>query len=197
MTRSRTVYHSDGSKSEVRPNCSEKGASGSSLSGKVLGCLFVSVVGIVLLGNLAAGLFLTIWGISETAHGLASRDWPAVEGKVVSAEIVSGEDDSYLARIVYAYTVNGKSFQGERQRFDGGSSYGGDRHQVGRYLDKYPVEEPTLIRYDPRHPERSVLEPGYHHSALVLLGAGVIFIVVPGGMALIVVRAWRRAARAR
>lgn len=153
------------------------------------GYLFAGVVALSLLAGLATGVGVSIWGGLEIARGIFSRDWPTVEGTVLSSGLVQARDDqSVLADIVYAYEVAGKPFRGERQRYDGGGSYSGDRDAASRYLANYAAAGRTLVRYDPRHPERAVLEPGFQRPALFIFVGGVVVLAGSGIMTAILFR---------
>ncbi|MCX6907330.1 MAG: DUF3592 domain-containing protein [Verrucomicrobia bacterium] len=157
---------------------------------KTLGYLFAGGIAFSLLAGLAGGIGVSIWGVLEISNGISSINWPTVEGTVVSTNLVQSYYQSWawLADIAYAYDVNGKQFRGDRQRYDGGGSFCGDRDAASRYLAKYTTRGRMLVRYDPHHPARSVIEPGFRCQALFILAAGMVLLVGTSVMAVILLR---------
>ena len=125
-------------------------------------------VGISLLG---AGTWL-IW--RERALGTASLTWPKAEGTIKSSHVATYDADGiekYVAKVVYDYTVRGKIHVGDCVRF---GTYAGDRQKAQHDVDKYPVGARVEVRYAPRQPQTSTLEPGIAcvSAAGVAIGAG-------------------------
>jgi len=170
---------SSASENEVRPRW----------FGKVLGCLFVTLWGVCVLGGLAVGTW-GAWGAWEVVNGISSSDWPTTEGTVISADMFYGDDNSWYPHIVYAYALDGKNFRGERLRYDGGGPCSSD-------AEAYPAGKAITIRYHPSHPDRSVLEPGFKRGALFIFGFGMIFIIGTSIIMAMVVYAIRQARQGR
>ena len=140
--------------------------------------------------TVSKGLFLAV-GILSAAIGAygtnliqeaeATKDWPTVQGKIVTSEVRPGEADASSRPLVrFQYAIRGTIYRSEQYRQD----------SVGRAMKKaaaeelvkrYPVGATVQVHYDPANPVNSVLEqgdptPGYLvcSAAVVLLGAGEI-----------------------
>lgn len=120
----------------------------------------------------AAVFFLT----QQTWFGLASFYWPTATGTNSHSAVV-GEYDSddersetlmYSAETHYRCRVGDREYQGEQVSFAGVSSdsWGSAARSITR---RYPRGRSVFVRYDPRNPERAVLEPG--------IGVGVRLLV--------------------
>jgi hypothetical protein len=111
-------------------------------------------VGAVLLG---AGAWL-IW--RQRALGAASLTWPTAEGTIKTSGVATHDADGiekYVARVTYDYTVGGKTHVGDCLRF---GAYAGTRQKAQQDVDKYPKGARVKVRYAPRQPQTSTLEPG-------------------------------------
>lgn len=157
---------------------------------RVLGHLFVGGGAVLLFCAFAAGMCIFAWGAWETMNGIASRSWPTVEGRIASVSVTEDLNSEYSSspvwkvRFVYGYDVGGRHFRGERQSYDGGSKagYDGDYNGSRGFLETHQEGEEILVRYNPRHPENSVLVPGLHGSSLFMMCAGVFMLCVVGFM---------------
>jgi hypothetical protein len=110
--------------------------------------------GLVLLG---AGAWL-VW--RQRALGAASLTWPTAPGTVKSSRVATHDADgieTFVAKVAYDYTVRGKTYAGDRLRF---AVYAGARQKAQQDVDKYPVGTRVEVRYAPRQPQTSTLEPG-------------------------------------
>lgn len=127
------------------------------------------------------GLILTALGVAtvffltqQTWFGFVSYYWPTASGTISHSAVVGeysrNEDGSetlmYSAEIHYRYRVGNRDYQGERVSFGGVSSdsWGCAARSITR---EYPGGRSVSVRYDPRNPERAVLEPGISIGLLV------------------------------
>lgn len=97
-----------------------------------------------------------------------ASDWPSVIGKVVvstsevrkvktfddSTASGRGEEERNFAKIIYEYTVDGEKLRGSRVSI--GEDLG--NFEVAETIAKYPVGTVVTVYFNPRHPERAVLE---------------------------------------
>lgn len=152
----------------------------------LLGYLFVGGGTALLLCAFATGLCVFGWGVRETMNGIASRGWPTVEGRIESVSVTEDLNSEYSSspvwkvRFVYGYEVEGRQFRGVRRSYDGGSKAGhdGDSNASSGFLAQHQEGHGVLVRYNPRHPEDSVLEPGLQASSLFIMTAGVFMLCV-------------------
>jgi Protein of unknown function (DUF3592) len=130
--------------------------------------------GLVLLG---AGAWL-VWRLR--ALGIASLTWPTVPGSIKSSHVATHDADGiemYVAKVTFDYTVRGKTYLGDCLRF---GAYAGARQKAQQDVDKYPIGARVNVRYAPRQPQTSTLEPG-----IAGVSAGGLAIAA-GGAALLV-----------
>ena len=107
------------------------------------------------------------------------------EGKVTSSYVqkqVRSIKDSlkkptYYPKVRYQYEVSGKTYTGDRINFSGGEG-GEKRGQAQAVADRYPAGQKVVVYYDPKHPERAVLERGLIWKTFMPFVAGLGFLVV-------------------
>ncbi len=120
-----------------------------------------------------------------------ASDWPSVIGKVVvsksevrkvktfddNAASGRGEEERNFARIVYEYTVDGEKLRCERVSI--GEDLG--NFEVAETIAKYPVGTVVTVYFDPRHPDKAVLERDMPKGAfgcivwMIVIGLGLTF----------------------
>jgi hypothetical protein len=150
---------------------------------------------LITLAMFAAGIFFILWGGYEIMAGYASKKWPSAEGKVTSSyvqkQVRSIKDGSkkptYYPKIRYQYSVGGKSYTGERISFSGGEG-GEEKSEAQAVVDRYLSGQKVIVYYDPKNPERAVLEKGFTWKTFMPFAAGLGFLVV----GIICFKAYRR-----
>ena len=120
-----------------------------------------------------------------------ASDWPSAIGKVVvsKSEVRTvktfdddreggrGEEERNFAKIVYEYTVDGEKLRGDRVSI--GEDLG--NFEVAETIAKYPVGTVVTVYFDPRHPNKAVLERDMPKGAfgcivwMVVIGLGLTF----------------------
>ena len=120
-----------------------------------------------------------------------ASDWPSVMGKVVvsksevrkvktfddNAASGRGEEERNFAQIIYEYTVDGEKLR--RDRVSIGEDLG--NFEVAETIAKYPVGAVVTVYFDPRHPDRAVLERDAPKGVfgcviwMVVIGLGLTF----------------------
>lgn len=146
------------------------------------------IVGLVLgLVVTAVGSGVTFWlGKPLRDQAVASRSWPATEGRIVRSTLEESRKDGkthYSADIGYEYQLDGRTLTGSRVWIgDAYSSSPGNEFRTA--VKRYPVGRQVQVHYDPQDPTESVLEPGptWSGSLLFLIGLGVLAI---GGLLLL------------
>ncbi len=116
---------------------------------------------------LIIGLVALAGGYHFYQKSLAAKDWPTVDGKVMTSEISRTRSRSgrrrrsrnmYSADIVYEYSVDNIIYRSERVSFgDYRSSSPAHAREV---VDNYPVGASVRVYFDPENPATAVLEPG-------------------------------------
>lgn len=126
-----------------------------------------SRIGFALGAVCAAGVSAAL--IRNLLLGRASRSWPVVVGRMLDANIRVASRPSWswhattlvTEHVRYAYTVDGETYESDRRGY-------ASRTMDEAYLpyaaklrmQRYHPGATVEVRYDPRKPERSVLEPG-------------------------------------
>lgn len=128
------------------------------------------------------GLF---WkGTADMELAKESVEWPFIEGRVVSSEVVrktSRDSDghtstTYHAEISYEYTVGGTGHYGDKVSFgDYGSS---SRSHAAGIVGRYPEGKQVLVYYKPDKPSIAVLETGVKGGTWIMPIIGSIFGIV-------------------
>lgn len=132
-------------------------------------------------------LFAGIW-VSELRQAIATRSWPQVTGRVLHARIIkSGWSNRSRGRVAfssvydplveYEYTVNGVTYQGRRIAVGTGYSHS-VRGEVERQVAPYKAGADVTVFYDPADPSQAVLEHGLAGGPILLVIAGVVFVVI-------------------
>jgi Protein of unknown function (DUF3592) len=106
----------------------------------------VIVIGIVLL----ALLFTGVW------QGRVSLKWPTVEGEIVESYVWE-DDEASRPRVRYRYQVDDQEYTSDFITF---KAYWLVRKTAETMVDRYPVGSRVQVHYNPRRPNRAVLEPG-------------------------------------
>ncbi len=141
--------------------------------------LFISVF-------FAAGFGMLGYGLYSLRASTLAKNWPTVEGRVLSCGLTesSGSDStSYRVQVTYSYTVDDRSFQGDRIAFGYGGSSGRAAHQ--EIADRLSSAKTVLVRYDPADAARSVLSYGLNRSTLFILIFGVTWLAFVTGFAVL------------
>ncbi len=105
------------------------------------GCAAIGVGGLILL--------LAGW---QSAEGLASRSWPATDGRVTVARS-SPRSQSQVAWFSYEFTVDGRVYTGSRVDTAQASA-------TQETVAAHPLGSTVRVYYDPAEPARAVLSPG-------------------------------------
>jgi hypothetical protein len=150
---------------------------------------------VVLIGVLAIWIGVADWRRADT-----SADWPSVEGMITRSAV--GREESggggrprsvtYVARVAYAYAVDGIRHEGRRISY--GHYDSAEEADADAVAGRYPVGAQVKVHYMPGHPGESVLEPGTQGTPWLILVLGAVFASVGG---LLVVVAPRIVAKAK
>jgi hypothetical protein len=109
------------------------------------------------------GAFLLFFFTQQWLIGLVSLNWQTTQGKIVTSQAVACVHkyfpNTYKAKIIYSYFVNGSSYSSDNITFttDSALIYCGNAEKM---MAIYPLGKSVLVYYDPDNPENSVLRPG-------------------------------------
>lgn len=134
----------------------------------------------VLVGAVFAGI-----GIHGLALGLASRNWPSTEGRIIQSKVErrtsgSGTDrrSAYYALVTYEFTIGGATYKGDRVASAdigrGKSAY------AGCMVKRYPKGSSVTVYYMPEKPSRCLLEPGLQGQSFILPSVGLLVLLLGG-----------------
>ena len=144
-------------------------------------CFGGAVIPLVITGVLGTVFFLVGWiGVIWTGHSLIDlhgRTYVSCPGKVIDKGFVHSSGGkggtTYGARIVYAYTVDGREYEGDRR--DADEIQTSDRSYARDILAAYSVGQTVDVWYDEREPNVSLLTLPSWHSGLFLFGLMMLF----------------------
>ncbi|MFT4121584.1 DUF3592 domain-containing protein [Bradyrhizobium sp.] len=142
---------------------------------------FVYVMLLAPLGLILIAAAVKTWQVRE------ARGWPQAPGKVVTsfAEVreVRVSDDQRaegyrlesrnFANVTYEYSVGGRKLRSDRISI--GEDIG--NFEVAEKLAKYPAGAVVTVYYDPRHPDRAVLERDLPKGLWGCLGIGTVIVL--------------------
>lgn len=144
------------------------------LLGVLLGAVVLLgvVTGQIRLLAVAFALLSSPWTVREVVllvHAVRSRSWPHVFGWVTFSQVVCIRLARYagsvpVADLDYRYAVDGVEYRGSRVAF--GPVLGQGAHDL---VARYPIGETVMVYYDPRRPQRAVLQPEVRWSQGVAL----------------------------
>jgi hypothetical protein len=109
------------------------------------------------------GAYISADFIRDIYFALKSEHWPTTNGRVIRLDVIqsrSATRSTYESALVgYEYEVRGVRYTSKRIDYAGRG--GGWSHWGAlQYLRRYHEGESVPVRYDPKEPERAVLETG-------------------------------------
>jgi hypothetical protein len=118
--------------------------------------------GLICVGLIIAGVWLSWRAFAPRIRSLAAQAWPVVDGKVLEIDV--GEEflrtatgkvgTGFFPFVRYGYTVNGRSYESDRITFAKGSL---DFIIASNIRDEFQVGGKVKVYYNPAKPEQSVL----------------------------------------
>ncbi|HEY8596875.1 MAG TPA: DUF3592 domain-containing protein [Thermomicrobiales bacterium] len=135
---------------------------------------FLLVGAAVLIGMLAQ---IAI-AVRDLVLGRGSASWSAVDGVITDSGVVRrGTRNPYRAAIAYRYTVEGRTYRGQRRHYGAEGSY--LPAGAAAIAARYPVGAVVTIYHHPTRPGLAVLEPGVVLAdALMRLGQAALGLVL-------------------
>jgi len=113
----------------------------------------------------AAGSTFSLY--RQIQNGVESAGWPQVKGVIVSSDIRtrlsnttrgSTQVDHYYPDVRFAYSVDGRSYQGRLVSFF--SEETAAEADAAAIVARYPLKTEVQVFYKPNRPDLAVLEPG-------------------------------------
>ena len=140
-----------------------------------------AAIPLVLTGVLGTVFFSVGWiGVIWAGHSLIDlhgRTYVSCPGKVIDKGLVHSSGGkggtTYAARIVYAYTVDGRKYEGDRR--DADEIQMSDRSYASGILASYTIGQTVDVWYDECEPNVSLLTLPSWHSGLFLFGLMMLF----------------------
>ncbi len=136
------------------------------------------------------GLAVLAIVVSSLREAAAMKRWPVAEGRVLSAKVekyresvsrgTGGPRDRmtlYRPVLLYEYEVAGKRFRGSRIAQSPGLNRGVPEF-AQKMVDRYSAGSAVAVRYNPRRPDESVLEPRVPGSWIFGAAVGVALLVL-------------------
>ena len=115
-----------------------------------------------------------------------SAKWPAAAGTIVSSNVshhLGGKSAPYSSPdITYRYKVGPTIYFNDNIAYAPLNS--SNESKVRQITDRYPVGQVVTVYYDPSNPRDSVLEPGVAADSWTKVLAGILFLIISGGIAL-------------
>src|SRR5437870_13919265 len=144
------------------------------------------VVALVIGGFGLAVLAIVVSSLREAA---AMKRWPVAEGRVLSAKVekyresvsrgTGGPRDRmtlYRPVLLYEYEVAGRRFRGSRIAQSPGLDRGVP--EFAEVVERYRSGSAVAVRYNPRRPDESVLEPRVPGSWIFGAAIGVALLLL-------------------
>ena len=143
---------------------------------------------VVLLGLSMAG-----FGVYFITLGNEARNWPAVEGEVISTRIfidisiatTTGITESqrererrYYPSVTYQWSVDGRVYTGSRYRLSDTYEKFKTRAAAVVAASRFKTGAPVRVYYDPAHPDQAVLETAVSAGVHVPLWLGLLIFVM-------------------
>ncbi len=132
---------------------------------------------VIVLFTLGLGLLGYNW--SQQHKAWESRQWPTVQGQVISTGMAESSDDNgvaYAPIVRYTYEVDGVEYQSSRIAF-GPTEYTSSRRKVAQVLARYPEGSAVTVHYNPNDPHEAVLETQVQGSLVFTLIGGLMVIM--------------------
>jgi len=146
-----------------------------------------AVVALVIGGFGLAVLAIVVSSLREAA---AMKRWPVAQGRVLSAKVeeyresisrgTGGPHDRmtlYQPVLLYEYEVAGKRFRGSRIAQSPGLNRGVPEF-AQKVVERYRTGSAVAVRYNPKRPNESVLEPRVPGSWIFGAAVGVALLVL-------------------
>jgi len=134
------------------------------------------IVGVVFI--ISSWMVYTNFSVPMVEEATVSETWPTTTGLITNSNIQQSESDGttmYAAKINYDFTVDNKSYSGDRITLTSGNSTTSSIREVKKELQAYPTGTNVKVYYDPELPNNAVLQPGADFFTKLIKYAPFIF----------------------
>ena len=161
-----------------------------------------------LLALIGGGIFMAV-GIVPMIIAFNAANWPQTEGIVVESDVGRGDVTTphrpgnptsgstsrtqFRPNVVYTYAVDGVEYTNDRR--SAGDHLFETAAEAYRIAGRYRPGTQVTVFYNPRDPQRALLEPRYNRIAWLFASCGVPFVLFGLGMAAMFRSHCRREAR--
>jgi hypothetical protein len=141
--------------------------------------------GFFFLLTLIGGILLILYSEKSKKKVNASQFWPNINGTTTVSEVrqsSSTDDDgntsySYYPHVEYSYAVAGNNFIGKQIAFGGVQGFTSPSNAQAA-VNKYPINTPVWIFYNPQNPAESVLERTLSDAGKVARIIGILLVIL-------------------
>lgn len=138
---------------------------------------------------LFAGIAVSCYGLSIIIEASKCRNWSSVKGRILhsSAEDAGGipekkTKDVLRPCIVYEYAVSDKTYFSNNISFldlgpfhnIGENYFSGSEDAIRALLNKYPVDAPVTVYYNPANTGKSVIDTGLKTPVFIVFILGLL-----------------------
>jgi hypothetical protein len=141
------------------------------------------------LAVLLAGILVSSYGISIIHDALKCKSWSSVKGKILHSSAAESNGlpekktrDVLKPYIVYEYSVDGRTYFSNNISLlgfgpfsnIGETYYSGSEDEMRELLNKYPVDSPVMVYYNPENIEESVIDAGLKAPVFLVFVLGLL-----------------------
>lgn len=132
-------------------------------------------IGPIFLLCLVGGFWLVYTGIELCIQANKTKSWAPFNGEIIRSETEKTRDadrqERYEAKIVYAYTFNGKTYHGNKIFF--GYESDDNKLETEAMVEHFPVGKQVSVYINQAQPDESVLFPGIQRITLTRIWGGI------------------------
>lgn len=147
-----------------------------------------AVIEVVIVLLSLAGAFMVFVGSNRAYEAYSSQSWPTVTGEILTANVdarQAGNDRTYYFTVRYAYAINEPASEDDyfvNDRIDVLEPSTFEDRASGERELAYSKGESVEVYYNPNRPQRSLLVPIFRWSMLIYPSAGVVVLLIAGGL---------------
>ena len=139
------------------------------------------------------GGYLLIRGMLDYQLGYAANNWPATTGTITASSVAEddhGDETTYLALVLYTYSVDAKDFRNDEIY----AGYGGSSNKATALAmaNKYAVGNSVSVLYNPDSPANAVLESGIGISTYIMILFSLPIVFIGGALLRLLPAEWRQ-----
>ena len=123
------------------------------------------------------GAVALFFGCRNLLQANQSKTWPTAQGIIRDSSVEyqrGNKGGTYVAKVMYEFTVNATTFHGNRVVF--GDYNSGNSSLARNIVDRYPKGKTVAVYYNQKNPQVCVLEPGIKGQTWFLSVLGLIFL---------------------